>query len=112
MKKEEILAKLAAGDLQVDEASKLLAELDQKRAAYESAVAFYTGDLLPEPLFDDVSWLYNLRLACREDMISMRTFLAERRPQHGLLPRSPDHECVRRGNCCESAGRPESDRGI
>jgi DNA-binding SARP family transcriptional activator len=45
--------------------------------AYEAAVALYTGDLLPEPLFRDVAWLYNLRAACREDMLSMRTFLAE-----------------------------------
>ena len=46
-------------------------------AAYEAAVALYMGDLLPEPLFRDVAWLYHLRAACREDMLSMRTFLAE-----------------------------------
>jgi DNA-binding SARP family transcriptional activator len=46
--------------------------------AYEAAVALYRGELLPEQPFGDVSWLYNLRLACREDMVSMRTFLAER----------------------------------
>ena len=31
MKKEEILAKLAAGELKVDEASKLLAEIEQPK---------------------------------------------------------------------------------
>jgi DNA-binding SARP family transcriptional activator len=46
-------------------------------AAYEAAVALYMGDLLPEPLFRDVAWLHHLRAACREDMLSMRTFLAE-----------------------------------
>jgi DNA-binding SARP family transcriptional activator len=45
--------------------------------AYEAAVALYMGDLLPEPLFRDVAWLHHLRAACREDMLSMRTFLAE-----------------------------------
>jgi len=33
MKKEEILAKLASGELAVDEASKLLADLEPKRGA-------------------------------------------------------------------------------
>jgi DNA-binding SARP family transcriptional activator len=49
--------------------------------AYEAAVALYMGDLLPELLFRDVAWLHHLRAACREDMLSMRTFLAEHAAQ-------------------------------
>jgi DNA-binding SARP family transcriptional activator len=55
-----------------------LGRSSEATAAYESAVALYAGDLLPESPFTDVSWLYNLRLACREDMLSMRSYLAER----------------------------------
>ncbi|HMA33442.1 MAG TPA: BTAD domain-containing putative transcriptional regulator [Chloroflexia bacterium] len=55
-----------------------LGRVAEAAAAYEAAVTIFTGDLLPESPFTDVTWLYNLRLACREDMISMRTFLAER----------------------------------
>lgn len=39
MKKEEILAKLASGDLNVDEASKMLAEVEQKRGGLSCRVS-------------------------------------------------------------------------
>ncbi|MDQ2809853.1 MAG: hypothetical protein M3Z04_23490 [Chloroflexota bacterium] len=55
-----------------------LGRVAEATAAYESAVAIYAGDLMPEPPFSDVAWLYNLRLACREDLLSMQTYLAER----------------------------------
>ena len=55
-----------------------LGRVAEATAGYESAVAIYTGDLLPEPAFSDVAWLYNLRLACREDLLWMQTYLAER----------------------------------
>ncbi len=55
-----------------------LGRVAEATAAYESAVAIYAGDLMPEPPFTDVAWLYNLRLACREDLLSMQTYLAER----------------------------------
>ncbi len=57
MKKEEILAKLAAGELQVDEASKLLAELDQKRGTLyckvseKGALSVYGLQRMPVTLY-------------------------------------------------------------
>ena len=57
MKKEEILAKLAAGELQVDEASKLLAELDQKRGklyckvSEKGALSVYGLQRMPVTLY-------------------------------------------------------------
>jgi hypothetical protein len=58
MKKEEILAKLKAGELEVDAASKLLAELDQpKRGALyckvseKGAVSVYGLQRMPVTLY-------------------------------------------------------------
>ncbi len=58
MKKEEILAKLAAGELKVDEASKLLAEIEQpkKGALYckvseKGAVSVYGLQRMPVTLY-------------------------------------------------------------
>jgi hypothetical protein len=58
MKKEEILAKLAAGQLQVDEASKLLAEVEQpKRGALyckvsaKGAISVYGLQRMPVTLY-------------------------------------------------------------
>lgn len=58
MKKEEILAKLAAGELKVDEASKLLAEIEQpKRGALyckvseKGAVSVYGLQRMPVTLY-------------------------------------------------------------
>ena len=39
MKKDEVLAKLAAGELKVEEASKLLAELEPKRGSLSCKVS-------------------------------------------------------------------------
>ena len=58
MKKEEILAKLAAGELKVDEASKLLAEVEQpKRGALyckvsaKGAISVYGLQRMPVTLY-------------------------------------------------------------
>ena len=57
MKKEEILAKLAAGELQVDEASKLLSEVDQKRGklyckvSAKGALSVYGLQRMPVTLY-------------------------------------------------------------
>lgn len=57
MKKEEILAKLAAGELQVEEASKLLAQLDQKRGTLyckvseKGALSVYGLQRMPVTLY-------------------------------------------------------------
>lgn len=57
MKKEEILAKLAAGEIQVDEASKLLSEADQKREALyckvseKGALSVYGLQRMPVTLY-------------------------------------------------------------
>ena len=57
MKKEEILAKLAAGELQVDEASRLLSEVDQKRGklyckvSEKGALSVYGLQRMPVTLY-------------------------------------------------------------
>ncbi|MBI2467100.1 MAG: hypothetical protein HYV62_04680 [Candidatus Rokubacteria bacterium] len=57
MKKEEILAKLAAGELKVEEASKLLAELEQRRGplyckvSEKGAVSVYGLQRMPVTLY-------------------------------------------------------------
>ncbi len=58
MKKEEILAKLAAGELQVDEASKLLAELETPKrgslyckVSEKGAVSVYGLQRMPVTLY-------------------------------------------------------------
>jgi hypothetical protein len=58
MKKEEILAKLAAGELAVDEASKLLAELETPRrgslyckVSEKGAVSVYGLQRMPVTLY-------------------------------------------------------------
>jgi hypothetical protein len=58
MKKEEILAKLAAGQLQVDEASKLLAEVEQPKrgqlyckVSAKGAISVYGLQRMPVTLY-------------------------------------------------------------
>jgi hypothetical protein len=58
MTKEEILAKLAAGDLQVDQASKLLAELDTTKrstlyckVSQKGAASLYGLQRMPVTLY-------------------------------------------------------------
>jgi len=58
MKKDEILAKLAAGELGVDEASKLLAEIEQPRrgtlyckVSEKGAVSVYGLQRMPVTLY-------------------------------------------------------------
>jgi hypothetical protein len=57
MKKEEILAKLAAGELKVEEASKLLAATEQKRGALyckvseKGAISVYGLQRMPVTLY-------------------------------------------------------------
>jgi hypothetical protein len=58
MKKEEILAKLAAGDLKVEEASKLLAEVEQPKrgqlyckVSAKGAVSVYGLQRMPVTLY-------------------------------------------------------------
>lgn len=58
MKKEEILAKLAAGELAVDEASKMLAELDTVKrgtlyckVSQKGAVSLYGLQRMPVTLY-------------------------------------------------------------
>ena len=57
MKKEEILAKLAAGEIKVEEASKLLAELEQGRGSLyckvseKGAVSVYGLQRMPVTLY-------------------------------------------------------------
>ncbi|HEX4148528.1 MAG TPA: hypothetical protein VHY20_06055 [Pirellulales bacterium] len=57
MKKEEILAKLAAGQIQVEEASKLLAETEPKRGALyckvseKGAISVYGLQRMPVTLY-------------------------------------------------------------
>jgi hypothetical protein len=58
MKKEEILAKLAAGELKVDEASKLLAEAEQPKrgqlyckVSEKGAVSVYGLQRMPVTLY-------------------------------------------------------------
>jgi hypothetical protein len=57
MKKEEILAKLAAGEIQVEEASKLLAQTEPKRGALyckvseKGAISVYGLQRMPVTLY-------------------------------------------------------------
>jgi hypothetical protein len=58
MNKEEILAKLAAGELKVDEASKMLAELDQAKrgslyckVSEKGAISVYGLQRMPVTLY-------------------------------------------------------------
>ena len=58
MKKEEILAKLAAGEMSVDEASKLLAEIEQPKrgtlyckVSEKGAVSVYGLQRMPVTLY-------------------------------------------------------------
>lgn len=58
MKKEEILAKLAAGELKVDEASKMLAEIEQPKrgslyckVSEKGAVSVYGLQRMPVTLY-------------------------------------------------------------
>ena len=57
MKKEEILAKVAAGELDIDEASKLLAELEPKRGqlyckvSQKGAISVYGLQRMPVTLY-------------------------------------------------------------
>lgn len=57
MKKEEILAKLASGELKVDEASKLLAQAEQKRGplyckvSEKGAISVYGLQRMPVTLY-------------------------------------------------------------
>ncbi len=58
MKKEEILAKLAAGEMNVDEASKLLAEIEQPKrgtlyckVSEKGAVSVYGLQRMPVTLY-------------------------------------------------------------
>ena len=58
MNKEEVLAKLAAGELKVDEASKLLADLDQPKrgslyckVSEKGAVSVYGLQRMPVTLY-------------------------------------------------------------
>lgn len=60
MKKEEILAKLAAGELAVDEASRLLAEIDQPKrgtlyckVSEKGAVSIYGLQRMPVTLYKE-----------------------------------------------------------
>ena len=78
MKKEEILAKLAAGELKVDEASKLLAEVEQpKRGALyckvsaKGAISVYGLQRMPVTLYVE-QWDRLLNFA--EDL---RTFMKD-----------------------------------
>lgn len=57
MKKEEILAKLAAGEIKVEDATKMLAEADQKRGGLyckvseKGAVSVYGLQRMPVTLY-------------------------------------------------------------
>ena len=57
MKKEEVLAKLAAGELSVDEASKMLADTEPKRGALyckvseKGAISVYGLQRMPVTLY-------------------------------------------------------------
>lgn len=57
MKKEEILAKLAAGEIKVEEASRLLAEIEQRRGplyckvSEKGAVSVYGLQRMPVTLY-------------------------------------------------------------
>ncbi|HEX3724975.1 MAG TPA: hypothetical protein VHV08_01980 [Pirellulales bacterium] len=78
MNKEEILAKLAAGQIQVDEASKLLAEVEQpKRGALyckvsaKGAISVYGLQRMPVTLYVE-QW--DRLLAFSDDL---RTFIKD-----------------------------------
>ncbi len=78
MKKEEILAKLAAGELSVDEASKLLAEIEQPKrgtlyckVSEKGAVSVYGLQRMPVTLYVE-QWERLLGFA-----EEIRTFLKE-----------------------------------
>ena len=101
MNKEEILAKLAAGELKVDEASKLLAELDQAKrgslyckVSEKGAISVYGLQRMPVTLYveqwdrllnfsDDLRALHERE---RREAEAQRALIAARRPRQSSHP--------------------------